>query len=118
MSATKFSFLRRAWMLAPIVLAATACAASAAPGDVRTVGGVPFFRGDPGPIDPGTFWTSGQYKYDPDGYMDINRWDSGVHVNTVYGQHTGAPNCVFRARVVIDDWDRRHPYVRICRRSE
>lgn len=115
MSSFEFPNVRRIRLFAPMLLLASACAASAGSGEVRSVGGVAFFRGDPGPIDPGPYWTSGQYKYDPDGNMDFNR---GSHPNTVFGEHTGAANCVFRTRVVIDDWDRRHPYVRVCRRPE
>lgn len=98
-------------------LLASAPLAQAGPGDVRTVNGVGFYQGYPGPVtDP--FWTSGQYKYDPHGYMDINRWDTGIHVNTVYARHSGGGNCVFRKRVIVDDWDSRHPFVRVCLHPE
>jgi hypothetical protein len=111
---SSWMMLRRA---APVLLLLGAGAVSAQPGHVRTLNGVAFYEGDPGPVTD-TFWTSGQYRYDPHGYMDINRWDTGIHVNTVYGPHSGAANCVFRKRVVIDDWDRRHSFLRVCRRAE
>jgi hypothetical protein len=99
-------------------LAGCATGAFAAPGEVRTVNGVSYYDVDPGPIDPGTFWTSGQYKYDPDAYMDRTRWDTAAKVMTVFASHAGRANCVFRKRVVIDDWDFRHPYLRVCRKPE
>ena len=100
------------------LLIGAATLASDARGQVRTVNGVSYYDVDPGPIDPGTFWTSGQYKYDPNGYMDRGRWDAGVRVMTVFASHAGGANCVFRKRVIIDDWDSRHPYLRVCRRPE
>ncbi len=90
----------------------------AGPGLMKTVNGQAYWDEDPGPVDPGTFWTSGQYKYDPEGYLDRNRWDVGVQVNTVYAEHAGKANCVFRKRVVNSSWDERHPYLRVCRRPE
>ncbi len=102
-------------------LSAMTMAASVALADggrTKTVNGVSYWDVDPGPIDPGTFWTSGQFKYDPNGYMDLNRWDLGVQVNTVYADHAGKSNCVFRKRVINTDWDSRHPYLRVCRRPE
>ena len=112
--------MRRAtklWLAGLAVTGALAGSALALPGNIRTVNGVSFYEGDPGPVTD-TFWTSGQYKYDPHGYMDINRWDTGIHVNTVYAAHTGGANCVFRKRVITDDWDSRHPHVRVCRHPE
>jgi hypothetical protein len=102
--------------LSGMVLANPAAALSRF-GDSRTVNGVTFYRGDPGPVtDP--YWTAGQYKYDPNGNMTVTRWDAGIHLMTVYGDHSGAANCVFRRRVTVDDWDWRHPFVRVCRRPE
>jgi hypothetical protein len=92
--------------------------AGAAPGAVRTVSGESYYDVDPGPIDPGTFWTSGQYRYDPDGNMERTRWDPSPRNFTVYAGHSGRSNCVFRKRVVITDWDQRHPFLRVCRRPE
>jgi len=103
---------------AGLMLIGAAAVAPQARAQVRTVDGVPYYDVDPGPIDPGTFWTSGQYKYDPNAYMDRGRWDFGVRSMTVYASHSGSSNCVFRKRVIIDDWDYRHPYIRVCRKPE
>lgn len=85
-------------------------------GGVRTVDGQSFWRGDPGPIDPGPYWTSGQYKYDPNGYLDqINRSADQLHDMTVYADHSGKERCVFRKRVIIDNWEYHHPVIRVCR---
>jgi hypothetical protein len=100
-----------------VILIGAATLASDACAQIRTANGVSYYDVDPGPIDPGTFWTSGQYKYDPNAYMDRTRWDIGRPM-TVFAPHAGKTNCVFRKRVVVDDWDFRHPYVRVCRRPE
>jgi hypothetical protein len=34
---------------------------------------------------------------------------------TVYADHAGKQNCVFRKRVTISTWDFQHPYLRVCR---
>ncbi len=87
-----------------------------AAGGVRTVDGQSFWRGDPGPVDPGPYWTSGQYKYDPNGYLDrVNRWGEPIYDMTVYADHTGRARCVFRKRVVVDSWEFDHPLIRVCR---
>jgi hypothetical protein len=84
---------------------------------MRVVNGQPYWDVDPGPIDPGAYWTSGQYKYDPDGYLERNARDPDqFHLMTVYADHAGKANCVFRQRLVQSDWDFRHPYLRVCRR--
>jgi hypothetical protein len=85
-------------------------------GSVKTAQGESYWSGDPGPIDPGSYWTSGQYKYDPNGYMERNRFDSDQNrLMTVYAEHSGRARCVFRARVVVSNWDFNHPYLRVCR---
>jgi hypothetical protein len=91
------------------------CGPAAAGGDnIRTAGGQSYWEGPPGPVtDP--YWTSGQYKYDPNGYMLRSRWDPEYHPMTVIGPHAGNENCVFRRRVQISDWDYRHPFLRVCR---
>ena len=94
----------------------TICSAQAQAASMKIVDGQAYWDVDPGPVDPGSFWTSGQYKYDPDGYLETNRWDPGPHVFTVYADHAGKANCVFRARVVNSDWERRHLYLRVCRK--
>ncbi len=84
--------------------------------NIRTAQGERYWSGDPGPIDPGSYWTSGQYKYDPNGYLERNRFDSDQNrLMTVYAEHSGKERCVFRARVVVSNWDFNHPYLRVCR---
>jgi hypothetical protein len=88
--------------------------AAAGPGTMGVAGGQSYWEGDPGPIsDP--YWTSGQYKFDPNGYMQRNWWDPEYHPMTVFGDHSGKENCVFRRRVQITSWDFQHPILRICR---
>ena len=78
--------------------------------------GTAYWDGDPGPITD-TFWTSGQYKYDPDGYMERNYRDTDTyHEMTVYADHAGKANCVFRKRVVVSNWEFNHPILRVCRK--
>jgi hypothetical protein len=50
--------------------------------------------------------------------LDRGRFDFGVKVFTVFASHAGESNCVFRQRVVVDDWDSRHLYLRVCRKPE
>ncbi|WP_374545922.1 hypothetical protein [Rhodoblastus sp.] len=88
----------------------------AAAGDnVRVLQGESFWEGDPGPVsDP--YWTQGQYKYDPNGYLLRNWRDADqFHLMTVIGPHSGKDNCVFRRRVTVSDWEFRHPFLRVCR---
>ncbi|MGO8740254.1 hypothetical protein [Rhodoblastus sp.] len=88
--------------------------AAASVSTIRMAGGQSYWEGPPGPIaDP--YWTSGQYKYDPNAYMERSRWDPEYHPMTVIGPHAGKENCVFRRRVQISDWDYRHPILRVCR---
>ena len=83
--------------------------------NIRTAGGQSYWEGPPGPVtDP--YWTSGQYKYDPYGYMERSRWDPEYHPMTVIGPHSGKENCVFRRRVQITSWDYQHPILRVCRK--
>ncbi len=111
--------INRAWALARIVAVSALAAAPgfAAPaGNIRTIDGTAFWDGDPGPINPGSFWTSGQYKYDPNGYLERNARDPDqMHLMTLYGAHSGRENCVFRRRVAVTTWDFNHPYLRVCR---
>jgi hypothetical protein len=85
---------------------------------VRVLQGTAFWEGDPGPVgDP--YWTQGQYKYDPNGYLLRNRFDvDQVHLMTLYGEHSGKANCVFRKLVVNTAWEFEHPFVRVCRRPQ
>ncbi len=90
-------------------------AAAAGSGTIKVAGGQSYWEGPPGPItDP--YWTSGQYKYDPNGYMERSRWDLEYRPMTVIGPHAGNENCVFRRRVQISSWDYQHPILRICRK--
>lgn len=82
--------------------------------NIKSAQGESYWDGDPGPITD-SYWTSGQYKYDPNGYMeryvrqgDLNR------LMTVYAAHSGGGRCVFRRRVQVSDWDWRHPILRVC----
>jgi hypothetical protein len=96
------------------VLAAPPAARAA---QMRVVSGQAYWDVDPGHIDPGSFWTSGQYKYDPNGYLERNARDPDqYHEMTVYADHAGKGRCVFRQRVANSDWEYRHPYLRVCRR--
>ncbi|PPQ39945.1 hypothetical protein SAMN06265338_101645 [Rhodoblastus acidophilus] len=96
------------------VLGAAVTAASAAParpGDIRVLHGVSFYEGDPGPIGAG----KAPGAREPDMRLVIGPSGAALYFNTLYGEHEGAANCVVRHRVVFDDWDRDHPYVRVCR---
>ena len=99
-----------------IVLAGAALAvAPARAQQQRVISGQAFWEGDPGPITD-SYWTSGQYKYDPNGYMERNWRDPDqLHLMTVIGNHAGKTNCVFRRRVTITTWDFQHPILRVCR---
>lgn len=93
-----------------------AAASPAAAQNVRVLQGTPFWEGDPGPITD-SYWVGGQYKYDPNGYMERNFWDPDqLHLMTLYGDHSGKANCVFRRRVAISTWEYQHPIVRVCRK--
>ncbi|HUO54940.1 MAG TPA: hypothetical protein VMU18_09375 [Rhodoblastus sp.] len=95
-------------------LISIATAAQSHPGQMRTAEGQAYWEGDPGPVtDP--YWTQGQYKYDPNGYLERNWRDPEYHPMTVIGEHSGKANCVFRQRVQITAFDYYHPIVRVCR---
>jgi hypothetical protein len=102
-----------AWPL--VVALALATLPALAQERVRVLQGTAFWEGDPGPISD-SYWVSGLYKYDPNGYMERNPRDSDqFHLMTLFGDHAGKANCVFRRRVVISSWDFQHPHVRVCR---
>ena len=102
---------------AVLVLALLPAAALAQTGHMKVVNGEAYWDVDPGPIDPGSYWTSGLYKYDPNGYMERQggRDPEPPHEMTVYADHSGKERCVFRQRVTNSDWEMRHPYLRVCR---
>jgi hypothetical protein len=107
----RHSIVRTAALVAGLVWCGSADAGA---GNIRVAGGQSYWEGPPGPItDP--YWTSGQYKYDPNGYMERSRWDPEYHSMTVIGPHSGTENCVFRRRVQITSWDYQHPILRVCR---
>jgi hypothetical protein len=100
---------------AAFVLLALSGRMAGAADNVRTLQGESFWEGDPGPVtDP--YWTQGQYKYDPNGYLLRNWRDADqLHLMTVIGPHSGKENCVFRRRVTVSSWESRHPFIRVCR---
>jgi hypothetical protein len=113
----------RAWfgrvLLAGVVALAAATASPALAQKLRYANGAAYWDVDPGPIDPGAYWTSGLYKYDPNGYLERNWRDADqLHEMTVYADHAGKANCVFRKRVVVSTWDFQHPYLRVCRKPQ
>ena len=79
------------------------------------VDGQAYWSGDPGPIDPGAYWTSGQRYADPHHYMSWYGKDPQDYTMTVYAPHAGASRCVWRARVINTYWEFAHPYIRVCR---
>lgn len=100
-----------AGLAAALVLAALPAAAQ----KMRVLQGEAFYEGDPGPISD-SYWVSGQYKYDPNGYLERNwREPDQNRSMTVYGDHAGRANCVFRTRVMNSSWDFQHPHIRVCR---
>ena len=81
----------------------------------RVVNGQAYWEGDPGPIDPGPYWTSGQRKYDRHHYMSWYGKDPQDYRMTVYAEHSGKARCVWRRRVINTEWEFQHPYLRVCR---
>ena len=82
---------------------------------MRTVDGQSYWRGDPGPINPGSFWDGGQYKYDRNHYSSSYSTSALLYTDVVYANHSGSARCVWRQRVVNSDWEFRHPYLKVCR---
>jgi hypothetical protein len=82
---------------------------------MRTVQGQSYWRGDPGPVAPDSFWSGGQYKYDPKHFLSYYGSDPQDYSEVVYSDHAGASRCVWRKRVVNTNWEFRHPYLRVCR---
>jgi hypothetical protein len=109
-------FIRRLMAEATLGACLVLCgqAAPAQAQNMKIVQGQAYWDEDPGPIYD-SYWVSGQYKYDPNGYMERNWRDPEVHRMTVFANHAGNANCVFRKRVQISDWDFYHPVLRVCR---
>lgn len=111
---TAHSAASKAILAAVLASISAALSPSARADNVRVIEGQAFWTGDPGPVsDP--YWTQGQYKYDPNGYLERNWFDPEYHPMTVIGEHEGKANCVFRRRVTITTWEFQHPILRICR---
>jgi hypothetical protein len=100
---------------AVLAVAAVAAIQPAKAQSMRTVNGQSYWRGDPGPVDPGSFWDSGEYKYDPHHYLGYWATDPADYTDVVYADHSGAARCVWRKRVVNSNWEYQHPYMKVCR---
>jgi len=87
-----------------------------APGSMMIVNGQAYWEGDPGPVQPDAYWTSDAYKYDPHNYGDRYNREPGIYTETVYADHGGKENCVWRKRVINTNWEYQHPFLRVCRK--
>jgi hypothetical protein len=96
-------------------LAAAAIAPAAQAQSVRVVHGQAFWTGDPHVSDAGSFWSSGQYRYDPHHYLDYYGSEPANFSNVVYAEHSGRAHCVFRKRVENSNWEHQNPYLMVCR---
>jgi len=105
--------------LAAASFAALAIAAvdvsSAQAQSMRTVQGQSYWRGDPGPVAPDSYWSGGQYKYDANHYLSYYGSDPQGYSEVVYADHAGTARCVWRKRVLNSNWEYHHPYVKVCR---
>lgn len=93
-------------------------ASQTAQAGMRVVSGQAYWEGDPGPVNPWAYWTSGQYAYDPHHYNSWFGSEPQTFKMTVYAEHTGEARCVWRSRVINSNWEFRHPYLRVCRPYE
>ena len=82
---------------------------------MKVVNGQAYWRGDPGPITPGPFWSGGESRYDPNHYLGFWGSDPADYTDVVYADHSGSARCVWRKRVVNSNWEFHHPYVKVCR---
>lgn len=103
--------------MSKVLLGACCAALMGAPalaktGGIRFLNGVLLYEGDPGPVDP----AKAPGPKEPDMHLVVDDSGAVLHFNTLYGDHGGATNCVLRHRVMLDAWDRAHPYVRVCRK--
>ena len=81
-----------------------------------TIQGQTFLTGDPGTADPGTFFDSGQYRFDPNNYLSYEaEEDNQDFRDVVYAPHPGRARCVLRKRVINSEWEFEHPYLMVCR---
>ncbi len=112
----QFGFTKATALSAAVLaIAAFAAAPSAKAQSVRHAGGQAYWSGNPGPVDPGAFWDSGEYKYDPNHYLSDWSRDQADYSDVVYAPHRGPARCVWRKRVVNSEWEFQHPYLRVCR---
>lgn len=81
---------------------------------MRNAQGQSYWSGDPGPVDPGTFWDSGQNRYDPQHYLSYYGSDPQDYRMVVNAPHRGAARCVLRKRIVNSNWEFHHPYIMVC----
>ena len=110
----RFGIVKKA-AAAALAVAAVVVTAPAQAQSMRTVNGQSYWRGSPGPIDPGAFWDDGEYKYDPHHYLGFWGTDPADYTDVVYADHTGSVRCVWRKRVINTNWEFMHPYLRVCR---
>jgi hypothetical protein len=82
-----------------------------------TIQGQSFWTGSLETSDPGTFFDSGQARFDPNGYLDYGEGDEDLadQRQIIYANHPGAARCILRKRVVNTTWEFEHPYLAICR---
>ncbi len=99
-----------------LALATFAAPPSAEAQAVRNVDGQAYWSGNPGAVDPGSFWDSGEYRYDPHHFLGYWSGDPADYSDVVYADHAGRARCVWRKRVTNTEWDFQHPYLRVCRR--
>ena len=107
-------------VLAAAVLSGATAQASAQPAmafdHVVTIQGQSFWTGDPGTADPGTFFDSGQYRFDPNNYLSYEAEENNQDFrDVVYADHSGRARCVIRKRVVNSELEFEHPYLMVCR---
>lgn len=113
----EFGFIKTTALSAAVLaIAAVAAAPSARAQNVRIVDGQAYWTGNPGLVDPGAFWESGEYKYDPNHYLGDWSSDQADYLDVVFADHRGRARCVWRERVVNTNWDYQHPYLKVCRR--
>ncbi len=106
--------------LSAAVLSGAAVLASAQPALALdhqvTIQGQTFWTGDPGTTDPGTFFDTGQYRFNTNDYLSYEaEEDNQDFRDVVYAPHPGRARCVIRKRVVNTELEYEHPYLMVCR---